>query len=164
MIVTGERSPSITRPRKRYVDKAWLGFESTRAYKFLIPWLSSSQDHDVVEVGCAPHPESKNENTLWRQHCVPWCCPSVAKRNNIAARRADTRNVPEVLQKQSEPGWTFVRHKCCARSKSSQHLGNIITSAMLPPQFVLVLPALAQHHIVPEQIVAVNTTRILDRQ
>ena len=35
----------------------------------------------------------------------------------------------------------FVRHKCCARGKTSQHLGNMITSAMLPPQRVLVLPA-----------------------
>ena len=31
-------------------------------------------------------------------------------------------------------------HKCCARSKTSQHLGNMITSAIFPPQFVLVLP------------------------
>ena len=35
-----------------------------------------------------------------------------------------------------------VRHKCCVRGKMSQHLGNMITSAMLPPQCVLVLPAL----------------------
>ena len=34
-----------------------------------------------------------------------------------------------------------VRHKCCARGKTSQHLGNMITSAMLPPQCVPVLPA-----------------------
>ena len=32
-----------------------------------------------------------------------------------------------------------VRHKCCARGKTSQHLGNTITSAMLLPQCVLVL-------------------------
>ena len=29
-------------------------------------------------------------------------------------------------------GWC-VRRKCCARGKTSQHLGNMITSAMLPP-------------------------------
>ena len=34
----------------------------------------------------------------------------------------------------------FVGHKCCARGKTSQHLRNVITSAMLPPQCVLVLP------------------------
>ena len=33
-----------------------------------------------------------------------------------------------------------VGHKCCARGKTSQHLGNMIASAMLPPQCVLVLP------------------------
>ena len=34
-----------------------------------------------------------------------------------------------------------VRHKCCARGKTSQHLGNMITPALLPPHCVLVLPA-----------------------
>ena len=34
-----------------------------------------------------------------------------------------------------------VRHKCCARGKTTQHLRNMITSAMLPPQCVFVLPA-----------------------
>ena len=34
-----------------------------------------------------------------------------------------------------------VRHKCCVRGRTSQHLRNIITSAMLPPKCVLVLPA-----------------------
>ena len=41
----------------------------------------------------------QNENTLWRQLCVLRCCPSVAKRGNIVARRADTRNVSEDFQK-----------------------------------------------------------------
>ena len=31
--------------------------------------------------------------------------------------------------------------KCCVRGETSQDLGNMITSAMLPPQCVLVLPA-----------------------
>ena len=34
-----------------------------------------------------------------------------------------------------------VRNKCFARGKTSQHLGNVITPAILPPQCVLVLPA-----------------------
>ena len=34
-----------------------------------------------------------------------------------------------------------VRQKCCVCGKMSQHLGNMITSAMLPPQCVLILPA-----------------------
>ena len=41
----------------------------------------------------------QNEDTLGRQHCVLQCCPSVAKRGNIVARRADTRNVSEDFQK-----------------------------------------------------------------
>ena len=65
------------------------------------------------------------------------CCPSGAKRCNIVARRADTRNVSEDFQKHFLcPGHKIcVRTKCCARGKTSQHLGNMITSAMLPPQF-----------------------------
>ena len=34
----------------------------------------------------------QNEDTLWWQHCVLRCCPSVAKRGNIVARR-DFRNI-----------------------------------------------------------------------
>ena len=81
----------------------------------------------------------QNEDTLWRQHCVLRRCPSVAKRGNIVARYADT-NVPEDLQKHLLcPGHKIcVRCKCCARGKTSQHLRNMITSAMLPPQCVLV--------------------------
>ena len=41
----------------------------------------------------------QNEDTFWRQHCVQRCCPSVAKRSNIVARRVDTRNVSEGFQK-----------------------------------------------------------------
>ena len=37
-----------------------------------------------------------------------------------------------------------VRHKCCALGKTSQHLRNMITSAMSPPQCVLVLPVACQ--------------------
>ena len=33
----------------------------------------------------------QNEDTLWRQHCVLRCCPSVAKRGNIVVRRADKK-------------------------------------------------------------------------
>ena len=46
----------------------------------------------------------------------------------IVARRADTGNVPEDFQKHF-----CVRQTCCARGKTSQHLGNILTSAMFPP-------------------------------
>ena len=67
-------------------------------------------------------------------------CPSVAKRDNTVAHRADTTNVSEGFQKHLLcPGHKIcVRHKCCARGKT--RLGNMITSAMLPPQCVLVLP------------------------
>ena len=59
------------------------------------------------------------------------------------SRRVDTRNVSEDFQKQLLcPGHKLcVRHRCCTRGKTSQHLGNMITSAMLPPQFVILLPA-----------------------
>ena len=84
----------------------------------------------------------QNEDTLWRQHSILRRCPSVAKRGNIVARRADTRNVSEDVQKHfMYPGHKIcVRHKCCARGKTRTHLGNMITSAMLPPQCVLVFP------------------------
>ena len=36
--------------------------------------------------------------------------------------------------------WPGVGHKCCACGKTSQHLGNMFTAAVLPPQCVLVLP------------------------
>ena len=50
----------------------------------------------------------QNEDTLWRQHCVLRCCPSVAKRGNIVGRRADTRNISEDFQK----------HFCCPEQTS----------------------------------------------
>ena len=73
----------------------------------------------------------QNEDTLWRQHCVLRCCPPVAKRGNIVARRADTTNVSEDFQSYFLcPGHKIsVRHKCCARGKTSQHLGNMMVSA-----------------------------------
>ena len=82
----------------------------------------------------------QNEDTLWWQHCVRRCCPFVAKRGNIVARRADARNVSGDFQKHFFVQ-ICVRHKCCARGKTSQHVENMITSAMLPRQCVLVLPA-----------------------
>ena len=83
----------------------------------------------------------QNEDTLWRQHCVLRCCLPMAKRGNIVARHADTTNVSEDFQKRFMcPGHKICfGHKCYARGKTSQHLGNVITSAMLPPQCVLVL-------------------------
>ena len=41
----------------------------------------------------------QKEDTLWRQHCVRRCGPSVAKRGNVVARRADTTNVSEGFHK-----------------------------------------------------------------
>ena len=88
---------------------------------------------------------SKTRDTSWWQHCVLRCCPAVAKHGNIVARRVDTRNVSQGgFHKQCFcPGHKIcVRQKRCVRGKTSQHLGNTTTSAMLPPQCVLVLPAL----------------------
>ena len=80
----------------------------------------------------------QNEDTLWRQHCVLRCCPSVAKRGNIVVRRADTRNVSEDFQKHflCPRHKICVRHASCTRGKTRTHLGNMITSAVLPPQCV----------------------------
>ena len=87
-------------------------------------------------------------HTLCWQHCVLRCYPSMAKCGNIVACRADTRNVSEdFLQRFLCPGHKIcVGHNFCARAKRSQHLGNMITPAMLgsmlPPQCVLVCRAL----------------------
>ena len=40
----------------------------------------------------------QNEDTLWREHCVPWCFPTVAKSGKTVGRRAATRNVSEDFQ------------------------------------------------------------------
>ena len=53
----------------------------------------------------------------------------LAERGNIAARRADTRNVSEVFQER-----LLCPPQTSARGKSSQHIGNMLASAMLPPQ------------------------------
>ena len=37
----------------------------------------------------------QNNDTSWQQHCVLWCCPSMAKHGNIAVCCADTINVSE---------------------------------------------------------------------
>ena len=82
----------------------------------------------------------QNEDTLWRQHCVLRCCPSVAKRGNIVARRADARNVSEDFQKHFLcPGHTIcVGHKCCARGRTRtfgkhDHVSNV--AATMCPRF-----------------------------
>ena len=79
----------------------------------------------------------QNEDTLlralWRQHCVLRCCPYVAKRGNIGARRADTRDVSEDFQKRFFVSatnvarmakrvdiWeTWSRQQCCRHNVSS---------------------------------------------
>ena len=47
-----------------------------------------------------------------------------------------------------------VRQKCCARGKTSRHLGNKLASAMLPPQCVLVYRASVRysHESMPESV------------
>ena len=60
--------------------------------------------------------------------------------------RADRtqKNVSEEFQKHFMcPGHKIcaARYECCVRGKTSRHLGNMITSAMFPPQCFLVLPA-----------------------
>ena len=114
-----------------------------RSYPPLTPLPPHTTTPFIGQVVTPPCKARQNEDTLWRQHCVLRCCPPVAKRGNIVARRADTRNVSEDFQKHVMcPGHKMcVGHKCCERGKMSQHLGNMITSAMLlPPRCVLVLP------------------------
>ena len=69
--------------------------------------------------------------------------PIVAKCHNIVACHADTKKFSEDFKKHFFcPGHKiFVHHKCCVCGKTNQHLGNMITSAMLPPKCVLVLLA-----------------------
>ena len=94
---------------------------------------------------CAPYCRDlrprQNEDTLWQKHCILRYCPSVAKRGNIVARGADTRNVSKDFQEQflCLGHKICVCHKCCARGKTSQHLRNMTTSVTLPPQCVLAL-------------------------
>ena len=77
---------------------------------------------------------------------APTLCPTMlpvpGKTRQHVARRADTRNVSEVYQQHILcPGHKMCfRYRCYASGKTSQRLGNMITSAMLPPQCVLVLP------------------------
>ena len=89
----------------------------------------------TTSVRWCPRPQ-QNKDTMWWQHCVLRCCPSVAKRGNIVARCVDTTNVSEIFRNiVCVQDTKFVCGKMC------QHLGNMITSAMLPPQCVLILPA-----------------------
>ena len=86
----------------------------------------------------------QNEDTLWRQRCVLRCClPWQNTATLSVARRSDTIDVSGDFQEHFLlcPGHKIcVRHKCCAHGKTNQHLRNMITSAILPPQCVLVLP------------------------
>ena len=83
----------------------------------------------------------QNEDTLSRQHCSLRCRPSVAKRGNIVARRADTRNASEDFQKHflCPEHKICVRHKCCARGKTNQHFWKhdhvINVAATMCPRF-----------------------------
>ena len=79
----------------------------------------------------------QNEGTLWRQHRVLRCCPSVAKRGNIVARCADTRNVSEDFQKQFFLCPPQILHAW----QRERHLENKVTPPMLPPQCIPRLPA-----------------------
>ena len=77
----------------------------------------------------------QDEDTLWLQYCVLRCCPSPAKRGNIIARRARTK---EMFQKDSLVSTTNVARE----QNTSHHLRNMLSSVMLPQQCVLVLPGL----------------------
>ena len=70
-----------------------------------------------------------------RRDCVIPCCPSVVKRSNTVARRTDTRNVSEYFRKYlSVSRAQYVCPQQMLRAwQTSQHLGNILTSALLPP-------------------------------
>ena len=79
----------------------------------------------------------KNEGTSWRQHCV-LCCPSMAKRGNIVARRTDARF--------SETFFVARTQSLCppqisrARRNETTFGANMLASAILPSRCVLVLP------------------------
>ena len=87
----------------------------------------------TTSVRWCPRPQ-QNKDTMWRQHCVLRCCPSVAKRGNIVARRADTTNVSEDFQKHCLcPG-----HKICVWQNVStfgkhDHVSNV--AATMCPHF-----------------------------
>ena len=77
--------------------------------------------------------------------CPARFCLSVAKRGNIVARRADTRNVCEDFQKHFFASRTqnSCRPQMLRAWQNESTFGkHAVTSAMLPPQCVLVLPAL----------------------
>ena len=78
-----------------------------------------------------------------RPYFVPWCLPVRGKTGQrCCAPREHKKRDWRFLKAFYVQDTICVRHKHCASSKTSQHFGNMITSGMLPPQCVLVLPGL----------------------
>ena len=118
-----------------YLFRDVRGCQTSMCYQFLKEpgWMcqrvQSNTGSSTISLG------KTSEDTMWRQHCVLRCCPSVAKPGNIVARHAATRNVSEDFQKHFYVQDT--KFEFCARGKTSPHFGN----AMFPPQCVLILPS-----------------------
>ena len=79
-----------------------------------IPVLETCHGMNLVQLpGMCSHAYSvssrQNEDTLWRQHCVLRCRPSVARRRNTVARCVDTRNVCD----------GFLKHYLVSRTQTS---------------------------------------------
>ena len=121
-------------------SRVWVGAELGLGLRE--GWVDTSPESLIGMRTMAP---AKTGETHCGGNTVPYAMLPVrfAKRSNVA-QRADTRNVPGDLVRNIfwSPGHKIcVRHTCCARGKTSTHLGSTTTSAMLPPQCVLDLPA-----------------------
>ena len=83
----------------------------------------------------------KNEDTLWRQHCVLRCCVHGKMRQHCCVPRGHKKCFWRFSETYFVPRTqNLCRTQMLRASKTRTHLGNMITSAMLPPQCVLVLP------------------------
>ena len=88
----------------------------------------------MCEHPCGLRPR-QNEDTLWRAHCVLRCCPPVAKRGNIVARRADTRDISDDFQKHSLCRTQMLREwQNESTFGAHDHLSNV--AATMCPRFV----------------------------
>ena len=72
---------------------------ASRRFWKCFPWIFLSNSGNREQCFGRTLRPRQNEDTLWRQHCVLRCCPSVAKHGNIAARSTDNRNVSGSFQK-----------------------------------------------------------------
>ena len=114
---TETKTGSPTFPRWEW----WVDFQGTSWNKFPARFPGKKKPWQNEDSLC-------DGSIVWRQHCILRCCPRPWQ--NTAEFSVERRAVK-----------ICVRHKCCVRAKTSEHLGNMITPAMLPPQCVLVLPA-----------------------